>query len=69
MPDGGDQSLDVVVVESGGGVAQVDGDAVGEAGRQQEDTPFAGLTELRGVAAAQATGQPQWRIATLSGSS
>jgi hypothetical protein len=31
---------DVAVVESGNGVAQIDGGAAGEAGRQLEDTPF-----------------------------
>lgn len=33
MPDGGEQPGDVGVVEAGDGVAEVDGDASGEAGR------------------------------------
>lgn len=41
MPDGGEEERGVAVVESGDGVAQVDGDAVGEAGGQQKDAPFA----------------------------
>jgi len=40
MPDRGDQLPDVVVVHACGGVAEVDGDAVGEAGRQEKNTSF-----------------------------
>jgi len=40
VQDRGDQSLDVAVVEAGGRVAEVDGDAVGEAGRQLEEPAF-----------------------------
>jgi hypothetical protein len=40
MPDRGDQSLDVAAVEAGSGVAEVDGNAVGEAGGQLQETPF-----------------------------
>jgi hypothetical protein len=32
MPDGSEQKIDVAVVEAGHGVAEVDGDACGEAG-------------------------------------
>src|SRR5580693_449658 len=41
VPDCGEEERGVAVVESRDGVAQVDGDAVGEAGGQQEDAPFA----------------------------
>ncbi len=41
MADGGEQPGDVVVVESGDGVAQADRDAACEAGGQQEDASFA----------------------------
>jgi hypothetical protein len=34
VPDCSDQSLDVAVIEVGGRVEEIDGDAVGEAGRQ-----------------------------------
>jgi len=37
---GGYQSLDVVLIETGDGVVQVDGDASGEAGRQFQDPLF-----------------------------
>jgi hypothetical protein len=40
VPDSGEEERGVAVVESGDGVAQVDGDAVGEAGGQQKDAPF-----------------------------
>jgi hypothetical protein len=40
VSDRGDESLDVVVVEAGGGVAEVDGDSVGEAGRQERTRRF-----------------------------
>jgi hypothetical protein len=40
VEDGGDEPGDVAVVEAGDGVAEVDRDAGGEAGRQLEDTPF-----------------------------
>jgi hypothetical protein len=50
VQDRGDQSLDVAVIEAGDGVAQVDRDAAGEAGRQLEDTPFpAGAGQLAGM--------------------
>jgi len=41
MKNRGDQPGEVVVIEAGDGIAEVDGDPVGEAGRQQESTPFA----------------------------
>ncbi len=41
VADGGYQTLDVVRVETGDGVVQVDGDASSKAGRQLEDPPFA----------------------------
>jgi hypothetical protein len=44
VADGCDQAGGVVVVESGDGVAEVDGDAVGEAGRQQQDAALAALS-------------------------
>ena len=50
MPDSGEEEHGVAVVESGDGVAQVDGDAVGEAGGQQKDAPFAaGAGEVAAV--------------------
>jgi hypothetical protein len=42
VPDRGDELGGVVVVESGGVVAEVDGDASGEAGGELEDAAFAG---------------------------
>jgi hypothetical protein len=51
MPDGGEQPGSVVVVETGDGVAEVDGDAACEAGRQQQDAALAVLSRggLRGL--------------------
>jgi hypothetical protein len=46
VQDRGDQPLDVAVVEAGCCVAEVDRDAIGEAGRQQQDAPFPSLSEL-----------------------
>ena len=40
MKNRGDQPGDVAVVDAGDGVAEIDGNAAGEAGRQLEDTPF-----------------------------
>lgn len=40
VPDGSDQPSDVVAIKAGDGVAEVDGDAPGETGRQFEDAPF-----------------------------
>jgi hypothetical protein len=41
VADRSEEPCGVVVAESGDGVAEVDGDACGEAGRQQEDAAFA----------------------------
>ena len=50
MADRGEQSADVGVVDSGDGVAEVDGDAACEAGGQEQDASFAaGAWELAGV--------------------
>jgi len=40
VPDGGDELLDAAVVESGDGVAEADGDAVGDAGGEPEGPLF-----------------------------
>jgi hypothetical protein len=48
VPDRDEEAGGVVVVEAGDGVAEIDGDASREAGRQQEDTPFPAFTALLG---------------------
>jgi hypothetical protein len=49
VPDRGDQPGNVAVVEAGGGVAEINGNAVGEAGGQQQDAPFPAFSELPAV--------------------
>jgi len=46
MQDGHDQELDVAIVQASGGVAEVNWDAVGKAGGQEQDASFPGFSEL-----------------------
>jgi len=63
---GGDQEIEVALVETSNGVVQVDGDASGKAGRQFEDPPFDLLTELLDVFAVQAGCPSRRPIAEMS---
>jgi hypothetical protein len=49
VADGGDQQVNVALVEAGDAVAEVDGDAAGEAGCEPEDPSFAFFSELSAV--------------------
>ena len=49
VADGGDQQVNVALVEAGDAVAEVDGDAAGEAGCEPEDPSFASFSELPAV--------------------
>jgi hypothetical protein len=46
VEDGLDQELRVPVVQSADGAAKIDGDAVGEAGREQADPLLASFSKL-----------------------
>jgi hypothetical protein len=66
VEDGSDQPGDVAVVEARDGVAQVNRDAAGMAGRQLEDTPFpAGAGQFAGVQAAIAASQSMAAITVV----
>ena len=49
VPDGCDDQFHVPVVQAGDGVAQADGDAVGDAGGEPEEALLAAFSELETV--------------------
>jgi hypothetical protein len=59
VEDGGDKPGNIAVVQAGDGLAQVDRDAAGKAGRQLEDTAFSLFTELQDVVAGQKAERPR----------
>jgi hypothetical protein len=68
VADGGEQPLDVAVVEAGSGVAEVDRDAGCEAGREHEYAPFSSgagqsVAAERGDRAVPVDGRQQGAVA------